>query len=213
MRRTSGSGTNAPDAIADCEKKIDQFDDLDQEGVSKFKREAVNCLASVGFFDNYPGISTASSDDVVVSADTGLWKHFEGETVDGQFEGYWLAASTSSAGSAEFVPHLALRCGIGNDAWDAVFISTPWTLRNDYTTERFTVVWRFSDASRPTTDNGWWSDGKADSAVFGTVEFLRALQDTNGNRLYVELTGSYSTETAQFPLDGIDGVFDNLHCL
>ena len=45
---------NAPDGIAGCDKTTDQFADLDQDGVSKFKREAINCLASVGFFDNYP---------------------------------------------------------------------------------------------------------------------------------------------------------------
>ncbi len=45
---------NAPDAIAGCEKTVDRFDDLRQPGVSKFKREAINCLDSVGFFDNYP---------------------------------------------------------------------------------------------------------------------------------------------------------------
>ena len=45
---------NAPDAIAGCDKTTDRFTDLDQDGVSKFKREAINCLGSVGFFDNYP---------------------------------------------------------------------------------------------------------------------------------------------------------------
>ena len=45
---------NAADSIAGCDKTTDQFTDLDQDGVSKFEREAINCLASVGFFHNYP---------------------------------------------------------------------------------------------------------------------------------------------------------------
>lgn len=45
---------NAPDTIKNCKKHIDQYDDLHQQSVSKFKREAINCLASVGFFNNWP---------------------------------------------------------------------------------------------------------------------------------------------------------------
>ena len=51
---------NAPDAIADCDKTTDQFSDLGGSDISKFKREAINCLASVGFFDNYPGIASVT---------------------------------------------------------------------------------------------------------------------------------------------------------
>ena len=45
---------NASGGVAGCDRTTDQFADLDQDGVSRFKREAINCLASVGFFDNYP---------------------------------------------------------------------------------------------------------------------------------------------------------------
>lgn len=45
---------NAPDAIKNCKKHTDQYDDLHHRSVSKFKREAINCLASVGFFNNWP---------------------------------------------------------------------------------------------------------------------------------------------------------------
>ena len=47
---------NVPDAIKGCEKDVDQFDDLSQDGVSKFKRQAINCLSSLGFFNGYPGV-------------------------------------------------------------------------------------------------------------------------------------------------------------
>lgn len=48
---------NAPDAIEHCDKQTDQYTDLRQTDVSEFKREAINCLASVGFFNNYPGLA------------------------------------------------------------------------------------------------------------------------------------------------------------
>lgn len=51
---------NAPDAIGGCDKNIDQYADLHQEGVSQFKREAINGLASVGFFDDWPGLEVAA---------------------------------------------------------------------------------------------------------------------------------------------------------
>ena len=55
---------NVPDGLAGCDKTTDQFADLDQDGVSKFKREAINCLASVGFFDNYPPPSEDHADTI-----------------------------------------------------------------------------------------------------------------------------------------------------
>ena len=52
---------NAPDAIANCDKKTDQYGDLDQEGMSQFKREAINCLASIGFFNEWPGLEVPTT--------------------------------------------------------------------------------------------------------------------------------------------------------
>ena len=52
---------NHPSVIAHCDEETDQYDDLDSEDVSPFKRRAINCQASIGFFDDYPEVSTTTT--------------------------------------------------------------------------------------------------------------------------------------------------------
>ena len=56
-----------PDALARCDRETDFYDDLERRSISSFKRQAINCLASVGFFDNYPEPDEPSSTTTVFS--------------------------------------------------------------------------------------------------------------------------------------------------
>ena len=52
---------SAAGVIRGCDRDTDRFDDLRAVGVSEFKRQAVNCLASVGFFDGWPAVAGVGS--------------------------------------------------------------------------------------------------------------------------------------------------------
>ncbi|MDE0289826.1 MAG: hypothetical protein OXM88_14800 [bacterium] len=63
---------NHPSVIAHCDEETDQYDDLDSEGVSPFKRRAINCQASIGFFDDYPEVATTTT----THTEFGDWEAF-----------------------------------------------------------------------------------------------------------------------------------------
>ena len=144
---------------------------------------------------------------------TGSWVYADGTGVHGDYEGYGVPATSSSAEDWEFTPTLIIRCGVGNDEWNSVFIGTPFLLFNDYDTGTMTVVYRFSDQTQATTDNGWWSTEDSDSALFAPSGFKSALQNTTGDYLYAFLRDSDNTERAEFDLTGLDAVLEALDCI
>lgn len=195
---------NAPDAIASCDRTTDQFDDLVQTGVSKFKREAINCLASVGFFDNYPDVEPA-----VVE-----WQLVTGEEAYGAYVIYRLDAVASSAGASRAVPNLQLRCGIDNDYYHEVYVHTPWLLLNDPGSGTITTRWRFGDEGRIEVDD-WGSNENAvdGSAVFAPTSFVEVLVGMDGEHLWMQFEDDFDVETVEFVLDGLDQVVADLECI
>ena len=144
---------------------------------------------------------------------TGSWKEFDGTGLHGDYEGYLVLSTSSSAEDWQFYPTLFIRCGVGNEAWDSVFIGTPFLLFNDIDTDTMTVAYRFSDQTQVTTDNGWRSSEDSDSTLFASSGFTRALQNTDGDHLYTSLRGRNDTESAEFDITGLDAVLEALDCI
>ena len=144
---------------------------------------------------------------------TGLWEYFDGTGIHGDFEGYFVPSTSSSAEDWQRAPSLYVRCGVVNDEWDGVFITTPFLLFNDFDTDTMTVVYRFSNQAQATTDNGWWSDEDSNSGVFASSGFIGALKNTDGDYLYTSLRDRFSTEAAEFDITGLDAVLEALDCI
>ena len=130
---------NAPDAIAGCDKNTDQYGDLDQERVSKFKREAINCLASVGFFNEWPGLEVTTTTTATTAA-TAAPRLSDDEIrqilIDQSIAGY--------SGSCPCPYNRARngsRCG-ARSAWNRAGGASPLCYRSDVTQEMIDRYWR-----------------------------------------------------------------------
>jgi hypothetical protein len=197
---------NAPAAIAGCERTVDQFDDLRQPAVSKFKREAINCLASVGFFDNYPAPTPRLGNDI------GAWTYFSGTIENGSaYDAYGTSATSSSTEDWEGAPALFLRCD-ANDNYE-VFVVTPWYLYNNIDAgdgrDALIVHYRFSGAQ------GWSSTLAAANDESPPAVFLDefAFSQGDGNTLYMAFDDDISRETANFNVTGLTDVLTVLPCI
>ena len=144
---------------------------------------------------------------------TGSWKYVDGTGLHGDYEGYIVLSTSSSAEDWQFDPILVIRCGVGNEAWDDVFIGTQFLLFNDIDTDTMTVAYRFSDQTQVTTDNGWRSNEDSDSGLLASSGFISALENTDGDYLYTSLRGRNATESAEFDITGLDAVLEALDCI
>ena len=127
---------NAPDAIEGCDRKTDQYDDLDQESVSDFKREAINCLASVGFFNDWPGLAVTTTSSTISASTTST------ATVprlsDAQIRQILIDESIASYSGSCACPYNRARngsrCG-GRSAWSRAGGASPLCYTSDVTQE------------------------------------------------------------------------------
>ncbi len=140
----------------------------------------------------------------------GEWKYFSGSGVSGKYEGYSLDATSDSGYSWEAAPTLRMRCGIGNDGYDDVFITTPFLLHGGDSTAG--VNWRLASQRAPTLET-WYSNEESDSTVFATAAFTQALSGAAGT-LFVEFVSAYNNDTnsATFDVTGAVGVASALSC-
>lgn len=147
----------------------------------------------------------------VAPSSVGEWQKSEGANVSGDYVAYLLGATSHSGYSWQTPPTLVVRCGIGNDANDAVYIATPYLLHGG--DNAATVNYRFAAESSATAET-WWSNEDLDSAVFpNTSVFERRLAASSG-LLYVEFVSLYDSDshTATFDVTGATTVAAALTC-
>ena len=150
-------------------------------------------------------------------ATIGQWVYFEGEGVHGKYEAYRLSATSSSKYSFQTDPALYVRCGVGNDVWNSVFIATPWLVFNfGDVTETVSLTYRLSDWTSSRTVS-WRSNEESDSTIWapaqGANAWLSELAEIGQGTLYLSLEGRYDIETATFAeVFGIRQVIDVLTC-
>ena len=229
---------NAPDAIADCEKKVDQYDDLRQDNVSKFKREAINCLASVGFFESYPVSETSTTTTTRPTTTTtrptttttlgprerlhrdGTWTRFSySSSRSGGHTGYYTQAVGTHL-SGDLNPILFVACH--EDGSSALIVGSPWDLVND-DSGLIDVYYEFS-SSLHTPDNWNYTTGRWKnvflSDTFSYYAFIRDRSSVHINTLYI-LPGDYlhiefddgsNYQRAVFDTSNLSDVVDILPC-
>ena len=151
------------------------------------------------------------------SADVGGWEHFTAENIDGTMEGYHLTAVEHDGYEWDAFPSLVLRCGISNDANDAVFFATDWLIQSDIGDEGDVIVeYRFAEMADLTAE-WWWSDEEFESVVWAytsTTEFVTDLRNAGTGTLWARIWDGFSEEaySMRFEIDGASGVLINLDC-
>ena len=210
-------GTFRPDATLIDRHVVTVFRRAFPDGVSRADLATVLRAGQTALNTTTPTTTPATTPTTTPTVGTGSWEYFDGTGLHGDYEGYRVTSTSSSAPDWEDRdPVLFVRCGVGNDEWDSVFIATPFLLFNDNTTDTMTVAYRFDDQTQVTTDNGWWSSEDSTSALFASSAssgFARALQNTDGDYLYTSLRGRNDTESAEFDITGLDAVLEALDCI
>lgn len=158
---------------------------------------------------------------------TGRWRHFQGETAEGKYEGYYLQAIRPvGLYSHESTPDITIRCGIGNDEWDGVYFFTPWLIFNHGFNREYVDIHYRTDSSELRTIRGL-SDEDGDSAVFihypqggawsqvraARQAFLSDLGNLGEGKLWVTIDAKYDDRHMEFSdILGIRGVLQRLDC-
>ena len=201
---------NHPDTLKGCERKTDQFNDLRQTNVSKFKREAINCLASLGFFDNYPKPDTSTGPDrpdtgYTLGEDIGPWSYYETENVDGHIEGYGTPATRHNGNAWQDNPVFNVRC-YANGSIPDPFMWVPWSV--DIDNESAQVTYRRSGTATATTVTVYARPGDGGTGLW----FLPTVG--KGDKLFVTTFKTYTKAegTAEFDISNLADVVAVLPC-
>ena len=150
------------------------------------------------------------------SGGVGGWTHFTAENFDGRMEGYYLTAIEHDGYSWEASPQVVLRCGVSNDANDALFITTDWLIQSDVGDDGDVIVeYRLTDMANPVAE-WWWSDEDFESAVWAypTTELVTHLRNAGAESLWVRIWDGSSGEanSMRFEIEGANGALGNLDC-
>ena len=152
-------------------------------------------------------------------ADPGDWTTGSGENTEGSYVYAVVQGEAYGAYDWQESPLLFIRCGTrGASRNDAVFVSTPFLIFNDYLYDRSTVKWRIAPAmSTPVTEDDWWSNEDSDSAVFASERSSLAsrLADTQAGTLYLTIIpGSTvgNAESMEFNVTGAATALSDLPC-
>ena len=197
-------GTFKPDRALATHQAVTVFGRAFPDGVSRADLATILRVGQTAL--------TTTTPTTMPTVGTGRWTYFDGTGIHGDYEGYFVPSTSSSAYDWQLTPTLYIRCGVENDEWDSAFISTPFLIFDDNDTDTATVVYRFSDQSKATTDNGWWSSEDSESALFASSGFISALRNTDGDTLYTNLQDRFKTEQAEFDITGLDTVLKALDC-
>ena len=141
----------------------------------------------------------------------GAWEYFDGENVNGSYVGYSLVADSHDGYSFELAPLLVVRCGVGDNANNWIFVGTPWLLHGG--DNQASISYRFSgDATA--TNEAWSSNEEFDSTVAPiSNRFQERLSGASGT-LFMAFTSLWDgdTNTATFEVTGAPNVFAALDC-